>query len=343
MRYVVRAGEDINSISERFRANPSEVASLNLIEGNLTAGDIIELPAETSQPIRPPGYAVGGAVGRPPVGGPVGQLGIPEQEKPKKPPIFGQPMPDAGMRRPTMGQIKQPPQKLSPGNYAQEEQSKKRLRGMGGGKQGMMRPGQGKRPGGAQQQGQRGGSEMLDQLWSNLGPQRRGFAAGGPVSSPPQDISKYQDIYGKKMAELRSGGEGGTQGAPARPGGIGGIPQNARGGPSRPPMGRPPARGPSMGRPPMGAPPMGRPSMGGPPMGGPSGRPRMGPRPGGLPKAPRGPAPIGGGIASVGQGKQPRVDAVEESTKSVRAGIMAAASIPSLDSGARQPIRRGGI
>ena len=51
---------------------------------------------------------------------------------------------------------------------------------------------------------------MLDQLWSNLGPQAQGFAEGGPV--PGQDISKYEDIYGKKMAELRSSREGGQPG-----------------------------------------------------------------------------------------------------------------------------------
>lgn len=322
MRYVVRTGEDINSISDRYRVDPNEVASLNLIEGNLEAGDIIEIPSEMNQPIGPPGYAIGGAVGQPPMGQPQ----IPGPKKPKKPPIFGQPMPDAGMKKPTMGQIKQPPQRLSPKNYAQEEQAKKRLRGMGGGRPGMMRPGQ-RPPGGGPKQDQRGGTEMLDQLWSSVAPQKRGFAVGGSVSDQPQDMSKYKEIYGQKMAELRSSGEGGSQGAPAPQGGIAGIPQGPRGRPPGPPQG-----GPQMGGSPMGGRPMGQ-SMGKPPMGPPGGRPPMGPPGGGMPQKP----PMGGGgIASMGQAKQSPASAMEDSAKSVKAGIMAAASIPRSRSGISQ-------
>jgi hypothetical protein len=326
MRYVVRTGEDINSISDRFRADPNEVASLNLIEGNLQAGDIIEIPSGMNQPVGPPGYAVGGPVGQ----RPMGQPQVPGPKKPKKPPIFGQPMPDAGIKKPTMGQIKQPPQRLSPKNYAQEEQAKKRLRGMGGGRPGMMRPGQ--RPGGGPQQGQRGagGTAMLDQLWSSIAPQKRGFAEGGPVPNQPQDMSKYQDIYGKKMAELRSSGEASQQGAPQR--GIAGIPQGGRRGPARPQMG-----GPQMGGSPMGGPPTGGPPMGGRPMGQSMGKPPMGPKRGGPPPGGRMPkSPMGGGIASVAQGKKSPTSAMEDSAKSVKAGIMAAASIPRSRSGISQ-------
>jgi len=206
MRYVVRAGEDINAISERYRVNPAEVASLNFVEDALQPGDIIEIPSQGIEQAQVPGYSMGGLAKSDP------QANVPG--KPKKPPIFGQPMPDAGMKKPTMGQVKPPPQRLSPKNYAQEQQAKKRLRGMGGGRPGMMRPQGGQRPGG-QQQPKRGGTAMLDQLWSNLGPQAQGFAEGGPV--PGQDIAKYEDIYGKKMAELRSGGEGGQPQAPPAP------------------------------------------------------------------------------------------------------------------------------
>ena len=206
MRYVVRAGEDINTISERYRVDPAEVASLNFVEDALQPGDIIEIPSQGIEQAQVPGYSMGGLAGD---GQQEDMLG-----KKKNPPVFGQPMPDAGMKNPTMGQVKPPPQRMSPKNYAQEQQAKKRLRGMGGGRPGMMRPQQGQRPGGQQQQ-KRGGTAMLDQLWSNLGPQAQGFAEGGPV--PGQDISKYEDIYGKKMAELRSSRDSGQAGAQQQP------------------------------------------------------------------------------------------------------------------------------
>lgn len=259
MRYVVRSGEDINAISERYRVDPAEVASLNFVEDALQPGDIIEIPSQGIEQAQVPGYSMGGLAGNDP------QEDVPG--KPKKPPILGQPMPDAGMKKPTMGQVKQPPQRLSPKNYSQEQQAKKRLRGMGGGNPGMMRPQGGQRPGG-QQQPKRGGTAMLDQLWSNLGPQAQGFAEGGPVSG--QDISKYEDIYGKKMAELRSANDG-TQ--------SGGQPQA----PPAPHQGMPPAGG----------------AMSSP-----------------------------GGIASINGNEQSLANAVKDSTESVKAGIMAASSLP---------------
>ena len=406
MRYVVRTGEDINSISARHRVDPGELSSLNMIEGPIEPGDILEIPGQSMEPPSPPAFAVGGQVlqprrrgrrrggrsrarrpgvrpdGRytPPAigGGPItGIMGpglqqprppgglsnypnpnntggsvftergslprppgglsnypnpnntgetvlsgtddyvpgyalggiagqppegqVPGQKKPKKPPIFGQPMPDAGMKRPTMGQVKQPPQKLSPKNYAQEEQAKKRLRGMGRKGPGMMRPGNGQQPG-APQQAKRGGPAMLDQLWSNLGPQAQGFAEGGEVPGQPEGVEKYQEIYGKKMAELRASkdGESSPGGAPPRQG-IAGI----QAGPQGPPGGMPP-------RPPGGMPP-------GPPGGMPPGPP------GGMPQ---GPPARGGGISSIQEREQSLAIAVKNSTESVRAGIMAALSLP---------------
>tara|TARA_R110002167_G_scaffold1385_5_gene6330 strand:- start:358 stop:1230 length:873 start_codon:yes stop_codon:yes gene_type:complete len=285
MRYVVRSGEDINAISERYRVDPAEVASLNFVEDALQPGDIIEIPSQGIEQAQVPGYSMGGLAGNDP------KENVPG--KPKKPPIFGQPMPDAGMKKPTMGQVKPPPQRLSPKNYAQEQQAKKRLRGTSGSRPGMMRPQGGQQPGG-QQQSKRGGTSMLDQLWSNLGPQAQGFAEGGPV--PGQDIAKYEDIYGKKMAELRSSGETGQQDIPR--GGIADIQQGGGGGSTQP-------------------------QIGGPPMGQPMGPMSGGPPPaGGMPKP-----PISGGIASVDQAMEPLASAVKDSTESVMAGIMAASSL----------------
>ena len=293
MRYVVRTGEDINSISERYRVDPREVSSLNLIEDDLQPGDILEIPSQGIQQAEVPGYALGGIAGQPPGGQPPGQ------QQPKKPPIFGQPMPDAGMKRPTMGQVKQPPQRLSPKNYAQEEQAKKRLRGMRSNQKGMMRPSPAPpSPGSGQKSG--AGTGMLDQLWSSLGPQARGFALGGGVPGQPAGVEKYQEIYGKKMAELRSGQGGGPPGGPPQQG-ASGIP---------PPMSMPPQM---------------------PPQGLPPGMPPSGPPPG---MPPSGPPPGGNGIASLGAPSE--ANAVEDSTRAVKAGIMAAASIPRSGSGISQ-------
>lgn len=298
MRYVVRTGEDINSISARHRVDPREVSSLNMVEGALEPGDILEIPGQSMQPPSPPAFAAGGQVG---FGPPEAQ--VPEQKKPKKPPIFGQPMPDAGMKRPTMGQVKQPPQRLSPKNYAQEEQAKKRLRGMGSKSPGMMRPENGQQPG-APQQAKRGGTAMLDQLWSTLGPQAQGFAEGGEVPGQPAGVEKYQEIYGKKMAELRANSAGASpEGGPPQQG-IAGVRKAPPGPPSGMPPGPPSVRGP-------GSPPPGMPS-----------------------KPPAASPPGGNGIASLGT--PPKANAVEDSTRAVKAGIMAAASIPRSGSGISQ-------
>ena len=327
MRYVVRTGEDINSISARHRVDPGELSSLNMIEGPIEPGDILEIPGQSMEPPSPPAFAVGGQVLQPrrrgrqgnvpgyALGGIAGQPPggqVPGQQKPKKPPIFGQPMPDAGMKRPTMGQVKQPPQKLSPKNYAQEEQAKKRLRGMGRKGPGMMRPGNGQQPG-APQQAKRGGPAMLDQLWSNLGPQAQGFAEGGEVPGQPEGVEKYQEIYGKKMAELRASkdGESSPGGAPPRQG-IAGIQAGSQGPPGGMPPGPPSVRG-------SGSPPPGMPSK--PPSESP-------------PRPPTESPPGGNGIASLGT--PPKANAVEDSTRAVKAGIMAAASIPRSGSGISQ-------
>ncbi len=66
----------------------------------------------------------------------------------------------------------------------------------------------------------------------------------------------------------------------------------------------------------------------------PSGMPPSGPPSGPPPGMPPGPPPGGQGIASLGAPQ--RANAVEDSTRAVKAGIMAAASIPRSGSGISQ-------
>ena len=69
MKYIVRTGDDLNSISSRFGADPSMVASMNFIDGDLRIGDVLEVPSGVTpdmsiQQEAVPGYAHGKTVKR---------------------------------------------------------------------------------------------------------------------------------------------------------------------------------------------------------------------------------------------------------------------------------------
>lgn len=69
MKYIVRTGDDLNSISSRFGADPSMVASMNFIDGDLRIGDVLEVPSGITpdmsiQQEAVPGYAEGKTVKR---------------------------------------------------------------------------------------------------------------------------------------------------------------------------------------------------------------------------------------------------------------------------------------
>jgi hypothetical protein len=66
MRYVVKNGEDINSIAGKFQTDPSAIASMNYLDGDLRVGDVLEIPSGASPEMElsdtVPGYKHGKSV-----------------------------------------------------------------------------------------------------------------------------------------------------------------------------------------------------------------------------------------------------------------------------------------
>ena len=154
-----------------------------------------------------------------------GQFDTPQDDNPtgsqvkdNMPPIMGAPMPNAGMRNQSMGDVSLPKDKPSPQQFANRERVRERVKKMpdqsplgpitGGPAKPQARP-QARPPMQQQQEPVGTGDQWMGELWQGLTlneePQG-GFAMGGEVGSTP---SPGMDLYNQVTMELESGGVAG--------------------------------------------------------------------------------------------------------------------------------------
>ena len=174
-----------------------------------------------------------------------GQFETPEDQNPtgsqvkaSTPPIMGTPMPNAGIKNQSMGNVSPPKDKPSPQQFAKRQAAGKRMKQMpnksplgpitGGPAKSQARPQgmpQARPQAGPQQQQQQPvgtGDRWMGELWQGLTldgqPQgglmesqpTPGFAGGGKIGNPPVGHSSPEiDLYNKTIMELESGGVAG--------------------------------------------------------------------------------------------------------------------------------------
>ena len=174
-----------------------------------------------------------------------GQFETPEDQNPtgsqvkaSTPPIMGTPMPNAGIKNQSMGNVSPPKDKPSPQQFAKRQAAGKRMKQMpnksplgpitGGPAKSQARPQgmpQARPQAGPRQQQQQPvgtGDRWMGELWQGLtldgkpqgglieSQRTPGFAGGGKIGNPPVGHSSPEmDLYNKTIMELESGGVAG--------------------------------------------------------------------------------------------------------------------------------------